>query len=93
MRWSVSRDEVPLYLVSAATIATAVSITAFEVLMGLALVAMIVMRKRWRLPDIWIPLALFIFGTLVSLAVSGHVRRRPSPDSQMLHLPHAIPGG
>jgi len=42
--------------------------------MGLCLIALIVARKRWRLPPVWPPLALFLSGTLVSLAASGHLR-------------------
>lgn len=63
-----------MYLAGAAAIATAVSITAFEILMALALLAMIVERKPWRVPPIWLPLALFLLGTVLSLAASGHVR-------------------
>jgi len=76
----VSTDErllpnrAPLYLVGAAAITTLISIRAFEILMALALVALIVERRRWRLPPIWLPLALFLLGTLVSLFASGHVR-------------------
>jgi hypothetical protein len=67
-------SDAPLYLAGAAAITTVVSIRAFEILMVLALLALIVTRRRWRLPPVWIPLALFLLGTLVSLAASGHVR-------------------
>jgi O-antigen ligase len=53
---------------------TVISITGFEILIALAFIAMLATRKPWRLPPIWIPLAFFIFGTLVSLLASGHVR-------------------
>lgn len=68
------RADVPFYLVCAAAAATSVSITGFEILMGLALVAMLIARRPWRLPRIWIPLAAFFFGTLVSLAACGQIR-------------------
>src|ERR1700691_5642901 len=68
------RSDAPLYLAGAAAITTVVSIRAFEILMALALLALIVMRRRWRVPPIWFPLALFLLGTLASLAASGHVR-------------------
>ena len=42
--------------------------------MGLALVAMLVERRRWRVPRIWIPLALFVGGTAIALLASGDVR-------------------
>jgi len=68
------RKDVPLYLVGAAAVTTLVSIRAFEILMAAALIALIVARWRWRVPPVWLPLALFLLGTLVSLFVSGHVR-------------------
>jgi putative inorganic carbon (hco3(-)) transporter len=68
------RKDVPLYLVGAAAVTTLVSIRVFEILMGLAVVALIVPRRRWRLPPVWFPLALFLLGTLVSLFASGHIR-------------------
>ena len=68
------RNDAPFYLTAAAAITTVVSIRAFEILMALALLALIVTRRRWRVPPVWIPLALFLLGTLVSLAASGHVR-------------------
>ncbi len=67
-------NDAPLYLVGAAAITTLVSIRAFETLMAAALVALIVMRRPWRLPPVWLPLSLFLLGTLVSLFASGHLR-------------------
>jgi putative inorganic carbon (HCO3(-)) transporter len=68
------RNDAPLYLAGAAAITTIVSIRAFEILMALALLALIVTRRRWRIPPLWLPLVLFLLGTLVSLAASGHMR-------------------
>jgi len=68
------RKDAPLYLVGTAAVTTLVSIRAFETLMAGALVALIVMRQRWRLPPIWLPLSLLLLGTLVSLFASGHLR-------------------
>ena len=68
------RDNALLYLVSAAAVTTLVSIRVFEILMAVALVAFIGTRKRWRIPWVWLPLSLFILGTLVSLFGSGHIR-------------------
>jgi O-antigen ligase len=42
--------------------------------MGLALAAMLLERRHWRVPRIWIPLALFIGGTAISLLASGEIR-------------------
>ncbi len=68
------RKDVPLYLVAAAAVTTLVSIRVFEILMAAALIALVVTRRRWRLPPVWLPLSLFLLGTLVSLFVSGHIR-------------------
>src|SRR5579862_9323925 len=70
----IRRNDVALYLVGAAAVTTLVSIRAFEILMAVALVAFIVTRQRWRLPPVWLPLALFLLATLVSLLASGHIR-------------------
>ncbi len=42
--------------------------------MALALLALIVTRQNWRIPPIWVPLSVFVAGTLISLAASGHWR-------------------
>jgi O-antigen ligase len=68
------RKDLPLYLVAAAAVTTLVSIRVFEILMALALVALIVTQRQWRLPPVWLPLALFLLGTLGSLFASGHIR-------------------
>ena len=67
------REDMPFYLVGAAAVTTVVSIRVFEILMAVALVALIVTRRRWRLPPVWLPLSLFLLGTLVSLFASGHI--------------------
>ncbi len=64
----------PLYLAGAAAVTTVVSIRAFEILMAAALLALIVTRGKWRSPPVWLPLSLFMLGTLWSLAASGHAR-------------------
>jgi putative inorganic carbon (HCO3(-)) transporter len=68
------RNNAPLYLTGAAAVTTVVSIRAFEILMALALITLIVTRRPWRLPPVWLPLSLFLLGTLASLIASGHVR-------------------
>jgi O-antigen ligase len=47
-----------------------VSIAASQILLGLALAALLLSGARMRLPRIWIPLCLFLLGTLLSLALS-----------------------
>jgi putative inorganic carbon (hco3(-)) transporter len=68
------RKDLPLYLTGAAAVTTVVSIRVFEILMAVALLALVVTRRPWRFPPVWLPLALFLLGTLVSLAASGQVR-------------------
>ena len=82
---TLHREETLLYLAGAAVIATVISITAFEVLMGLAVAGLIVTRQPWRLPPIWIPLAVFMLGTMVSLAASGHIREG-LPQVRKFHI-------
>src|SRR5579863_3702964 len=67
------KDNLLLCLVGAAAVTPLVSIRVFEILMAAALIALIVTR-RWRVPPVWLPLALFLIGTLVSLFASGHIR-------------------
>jgi putative inorganic carbon (HCO3(-)) transporter len=64
----------PVYLTVAAAVTTVVSIRAFEILLAAALLAAIASRRSWRIPPVWIPLSLFMMGTLVSSAASGHAR-------------------
>ena len=51
------RDDALLYGVGAAAVTTLISIRVFEILMAVALVALIVTRGRWRVPPVWLPLA------------------------------------
>src|SRR5271170_4396286 len=73
MNW-LRRNDVPFYLAGAAAVTTLISIRVFEILMAAALIALVVTRRRWRLPPVWLPLSLFLLGTLVSLFASGHIR-------------------
>ena len=61
-----------LYLAMASATAALVSIAASQILLGAAILAMLVSRRPWRLPRSWIPLAVFLALTLVSVAASGH---------------------
>src|SRR5450631_2023310 len=68
------RDQAPLYLAGAAAATTVVSIAASEILLGLAFVAVLAARDKWRWPPVVWPLVLWMGWTLVSLAASGHAR-------------------
>lgn len=67
-------QDAPFYLVSAAVVSTVLSIAAFEILMGLAVLALLYTRHKLRFPRLWIPLVLFMSGTLLSLVANGHLR-------------------
>jgi len=47
------------------------SITVSQVLLGLALAALLLSRAKLRLPPMWLPLALFLTATILSLLTSG----------------------
>jgi O-antigen ligase len=64
----------PLYLAGAAAVASVCSIAVNQNLLGLATLALLIARVRWRFPPVWLPLALFLTGTLVSLVANGHIR-------------------
>lgn len=67
--------QAPLYLVGAAAVCTLISIAAFQILMGISIVALVVTRTRWRVPPLWLPFSLFVAGTLISLAAHGQWRQ------------------
>jgi O-antigen ligase len=67
-------EDAPTYLTGVAAVASVVSIAASQLLMGLAILALISTRTKLRVPPIWVPLALFFCGTLLSEAASGHAR-------------------
>jgi O-antigen ligase len=64
----VRREEVPVFLAGLAAVLTPVSIAAFEILIGLATVALLVSRARWRIPPVLVPLGIFFGWTVISLA-------------------------
>jgi len=61
------------YLTFGSAVAILFSIAASQILLALALVALLLSKAPLRLPRIWLPLGLFILLTLVSLAFSGDV--------------------
>jgi len=61
------------WLAFASAISIIFSIFAFNLLLALALIALLLSGEPLRWPRIKLPLALFVLGTLISLAFSGHV--------------------
>lgn len=58
------------WLALASAVAVMISIAASQVLMALALAALLMSGERLRLPRIALPLGLFLLGTLISLGLS-----------------------
>ena len=64
------RERAPAYLAGAAAVACVISIAASQILLGIAIAALLLNRNQWRWPPAALPLVLFAGWTLVSLAVS-----------------------
>jgi putative inorganic carbon (HCO3(-)) transporter len=61
------------YLAFGSAVAILFSIAASQILLALALVALLLSKAPLRLPRIWLPLGIFLLLTLVSLAFSGDI--------------------
>jgi putative inorganic carbon (HCO3(-)) transporter len=68
------KEDAPLMLAGVAAVLPVVTIAGFEIVLGLAIVAMVVMRVKPRFPPIWLPISLFVLGTLISWLASGDLR-------------------
>lgn len=69
----VSREHlyrVSSYAAFASAIAILMSITVSQILLGISLAMLLASRAKLRLPHIWLPLAFFLGGTLLSLVLS-----------------------
>jgi putative inorganic carbon (HCO3(-)) transporter len=66
-------DRAAFYLTCGAVLSILFSIAVSQILLALALAALLASSLPIRLPPIKLPLALFIAGTAVSLALSGHI--------------------
>jgi O-antigen ligase len=61
------------WLTGASAVAVLFSIAASQILLALAVAALLLSRQRLRFPPVLLPLGLFVAGTLVSLALSGDI--------------------
>jgi len=61
------------YLTCGSLVSILFSIAVSQILLGLALAALLLSSERMRLPPIKLPLALFMAGTILSLLFSGHM--------------------
>lgn len=74
------RERAPAYLAGAAAVTTPVSIAASQVLLGLAVMALALDRRKLRWPPVTLPLLLFMGWTLLSLVAS------PDPRGGLPHI-------
>lgn len=64
------KQRAPAYLAGAAAATSLASIAASQILLGLALAALLLDWRRWRWPPVTLPLLLFMAWTLVAVAAS-----------------------
>jgi putative inorganic carbon (HCO3(-)) transporter len=65
-------ERAPLYLAGAAAVASVIKIAPSQILLGLAIATLLIVRDKWRWPPVVWPVLLWMAWTLVSLAASGH---------------------
>ncbi len=70
-RFRTALDHAPLICAGGSTIAVLIGIAPSQILLGAAIAALLVTRTRWKVPPVWLPIALFLAGTLISMAFSG----------------------
>jgi O-antigen ligase len=66
-------DRAAFYLTCGSLVSILFSIAVSQILLGLALAALLLSSGRLRLPPIQLPLVLFMAGTILSLLFSGHM--------------------
>ena len=66
-------DRSAFYLTCGALLSILFSIAVSQILLALALAALLLSSTKIRLPPIKLPLGLFLAGTLISLLASGHI--------------------
>jgi len=68
-------DRSAFYLTCGALLSILFSIAVSQILLALALAALLLSSTKLRLPPIKLPLGLFLAGTLISLLASGHIQQ------------------
>jgi O-antigen ligase len=74
----VGRSEIEraaFFVTFAACVSILFSIAVSQILMGVGVVLLIASRTKLRLPPVWLPMAVYMTGTVISLLLSGDVRR------------------
>jgi putative inorganic carbon (hco3(-)) transporter len=67
-------DRAPFYFTCGALLSILFSIAASQILLALALAALLFSTQEMRMPPIKLPLALFMAGTVIAWLASGHIR-------------------
>jgi putative inorganic carbon (hco3(-)) transporter len=67
-------DRSAFYLTCGALLSILFSIAVSQILLALALAALLLSSTKLRLPPIKLPLGLFMAGTVISLLASGHIQ-------------------
>ncbi|MDE3165242.1 MAG: hypothetical protein KGN36_05505, partial [Acidobacteriota bacterium] len=62
------------WLAFASAAAIMLGIAPSQILLALSFAALLASGEKLRLPRMWLPLSLFLLGTLISLAFSGDIR-------------------
>jgi putative inorganic carbon (hco3(-)) transporter len=60
------------YLAFGSAVTILLSIAVSQILLGLAIAALLLSGAKLRIPPIWLPLGLFMAGTLIALALADH---------------------
>ena len=60
------------WLAFASSVAIVIGIAPSQILLGMALVALLLSGEKLQLPPIKLPLGLFLLGTLIAIAFSGN---------------------
>ncbi len=68
-------DRSAFYLTCGALVSILFSIAVSQILLALALAALLVSSTTLRLPPVKLPLALFLAATVISLLASGHIQQ------------------
>jgi putative inorganic carbon (HCO3(-)) transporter len=68
-------ERAAFYVTFASCVSILFSIAVSQILMGLALVLLVASRAKLRLPPVWLPMVVFMSGTVISWLLSGDMRR------------------
>lgn len=67
------KQRIPFWLTLAAVLAILASTAAYSILIAVAFSALLFSGEKLKLPPVRLPLGLFMAGTVISIALSGHI--------------------